>query len=61
MSNHPTSLERAFALAQSGDCLTVSQIRKRLTAEGYSHTAIEGPSLLRQLREICAKAQAAGA
>ena len=57
MSSRPTTLERAFTLARSGDYPGVSEIRVQLKAEGYSVQQMEGPSLLRQLREICTKAR----
>ena len=54
MQNRLTALERAFELARSGDCRSTDDIRKRLNAEGYSGQQVTGPTLLRQLREICA-------
>jgi hypothetical protein len=51
-----TSLERAFELARSGECANVSDIRQRLQAEGLAANQIEGPILIRQLRELCASA-----
>jgi hypothetical protein len=57
MTSRPTTLERAFTLARSGEYPGVSEIRTQLKAEGYSIHQIEGPSLLRQLREICTKAK----
>jgi hypothetical protein len=52
-SSRQTTLERAFELARTGDCLGIAQIRAQLRAEGYSLGQLEGPSLARQLREIC--------
>lgn len=46
------TLERAFALARSGEYQTAKQISKRLRAEGYDWKQIEGPALLRQLRAL---------
>ena len=54
MPLRPTALERAFELARSGDYARPQDIRARLNAEGYDGAQIEGPSLLRQLRELCA-------
>jgi hypothetical protein len=48
-----TALERAFDLAQSGTCAGIQHIRQQLRAEGYSDAQIWGPSLTRQLRELC--------
>lgn len=58
MNERFTTLERAFQLAKSGDCASVTQIRERLKKEGYSdwqsHT--KGPSIRSQLNALCAKA-----
>lgn len=56
MSFQPTSLERAFELARSGECASISDVRKRLKQEGLSVSQLEGPTLTRQLRELCAAA-----
>ncbi len=61
MELHPTTLERAFALAKSGTCSGVGDIRRRLQEEGYSPHALEGPVLLRQLRDLCVAASGRGA
>jgi hypothetical protein len=53
MSHRPTELERAFTLARSGDYEGLDAVRKQLKAEGYSGHQIEGPTLVRQLRELC--------
>lgn len=53
-----TSLERAFELARGGECATVGDIRDKLRQEGLSPYDVIGPSLLRQLRELCVAAQA---
>ena len=49
----PTPLERAFELARSGECADVAAIRDRLRKEGHSLHHLTGPSLLKQLRELC--------
>jgi hypothetical protein len=49
MDHTITALERAFQLAQSGDCMSVSEIKKRLSAEGYSVAQITGRVLSKQL------------
>ncbi len=54
MDFRPTPLERAFTLANSGTCSGVDDIRRQLRAEGYPVQSIEGPTLIRQLRELCA-------
>jgi hypothetical protein len=53
MSPRQTSLERAFELARSGECANLAELRERLKAEGFASQQLEGPSLLRQLRELC--------
>ncbi len=54
MDARVTELERAFQLAQSGECRSVDEIRKKLTAEGYYATQVTGKGLLRQLQNIIA-------
>jgi hypothetical protein len=49
----PTAIERAFELANSGECAGVEDIKGRLRKEGLRTDQITGPSLLRQLRAIC--------
>jgi hypothetical protein len=61
MSEYPTAIERAFALAQSGTVENVAAIRKQLSSEGYSPGALAGGSLSRQLSVILAKARLAAA
>ena len=58
MKPHTTSLERAFELAKSGQCLTVVHIRTKLKAEGYDFRQLEGRALSKQLVEIMQKARA---
>ena len=53
MDNNITSLERAFALAKSGKCNSVTDIKHRLNSEGYSLMAFDfGSSLRKQLRDL---------
>lgn len=60
MNERLTTLERAFQLANSGECANVDQIRMRLKSEGYSdgqaHT--KGPSIRSQLTKLCQAAAA---
>jgi hypothetical protein len=51
----PTTLERAFALARSGECANVNDIRQRLRSERYDQVDahLAGPAIARQLRQIC--------
>ena len=54
----PTTLERAFALASSGSCATVNDIRVQLRAERYDQVDahLAGPAINRQLRQLCVEA-----
>ena len=56
MTHAPTMLERAFALASSGTCATVADVREKLRAEGYPIRQLVGPVLMRQLRDLCSNA-----
>ena len=53
MPYRKTQLERAFELARSGDCPDIGAIRQTLTKEGYGTEQLSGPTLIRQLRELC--------
>jgi hypothetical protein len=45
-------LERAFELAESGECTTTADIQQRLKDEGYNNVdAVLGPWVLRELRK----------
>ncbi|WP_425993719.1 hypothetical protein [Caulobacter sp. DWR1-3-2b1] len=59
MTNRPTTLERAFQLARSGEYSTISDIRRQLKIEGFSDapSQISGPSMLKQLRKLCEAAR----
>ena len=52
MNHNITALERAFQLAESGECYSVPDLKKRLQAEGYSTSQIVGRELARQLRGL---------
>jgi len=53
----PTTLERAFELARSGDFESLSDIRAQLKNEGYALAQLDGRSLQRQLRQLCIDAR----
>ncbi len=55
----PTTLERAFALARSGACSGLDEIRRTLKGERYDQVEahLAGPSIGRQLRALCAEAR----
>ena len=56
MEPHISCLERAFQLAQSGRCRTLTEIRMRLNEEGYQAEQVTGPELCRQIIGIVEKA-----
>jgi len=47
-----TILERAFALAKTGR-YTMTERREAQAAEGYDAKQLQGPSLQKQLRQLC--------
>jgi hypothetical protein len=49
MDHTVSTLERAFALAKSGECASVPDIRQRMIRKGYSVTQITGGALSKQL------------
>jgi hypothetical protein len=59
MSNRLTTLERAYELAASGECGSVSEIKQRLTAEHYTDVQgqLYGASVTSALRKLCEKAR----
>jgi hypothetical protein len=59
MPFRPTTLERAFSLARSGEYASLTEIRAQLNAEGYAAGQLEGPQLLKQLRTLCENARQA--
>ena len=56
-----TAVERAFALARSGSCLSVQDIKLKMREEGFSVSETEphlaGPSIRKQLVALMAEAQ----
>ena len=55
----PTTIERAFALARSGSCANLHEIRLRLRAERFDQVDahLAGSAISRQLRELCLEAR----
>lgn len=53
----PTTLERAYELARSGQCRTVGDIKARLQQEGHERVQdrLYGGSLTSALRKLCAE------
>jgi len=54
-----TTVERAYQLAQSGECAGVDAIRRRLSREGYvdAPQQLSAPTLRRSLTKLCLAAQ----
>ncbi|HLY06335.1 MAG TPA: hypothetical protein VKR31_11365 [Rhizomicrobium sp.] len=58
--SRPTTLERAFELARTGNYSGIGEIREVLQAEGYPRNQLDGSlSLQKQLRKLCADAKRA--
>jgi hypothetical protein len=55
--SRPTTLERAFEMARSGDFASVREIRDALKAEGFDALQMHGTSLERQIRQLCSDAR----
>lgn len=58
MNNRPTTLERAYQLAESGECRTVGEVKKRLQSEGFERIAdqLYGRTVTNALRDRCTAA-----
>ena len=54
-----TTLERAYELARSGECSSVSEVKSRLKAERFTDIAghLYGPSVMGDLRRLCRAAR----
>jgi hypothetical protein len=61
MSSRPTILERAYALASSGEFQRITDIKARLKAEGYAdvRTQLFGTTIHRDLRRLIERAERA--
>jgi hypothetical protein len=55
--SNTTSLERAFELARSGNCIYFSDIVEHIKSEGYSVEQLHGASLKKQLLELIEKSK----
>lgn len=57
--SEPTLLERAYALARSGECSTLDDIRRQLKSEKYESVDahVTSPSVRRDLRQLCLTAR----
>jgi hypothetical protein len=58
MNSTPSTLERAFQLARSGECANPAEIRVRLKKERHDQVEahLQGPSITKQLRSLCDEA-----
>jgi hypothetical protein len=58
----PNAVERAYQLAQSGDCASIAEIKSQMKREGYSIRHISAaPLLSRTLRKLCASSHSGAA
>lgn len=57
--DNPSTLERAFELARSGECRSLLEIRQRLKAERHHlvEEHLTGHSIRRELSKLCAEAK----
>ena len=55
MTFRPTTIERAYQLAESGTCRTISEVKAALADEGYSsiQDQLYGLSVSKALRDRC--------
>lgn len=55
MTFRPTTLERAYQLAESGACRTVSDVKQALQSEGYDRIqdSLYGGTITSALRKLC--------
>lgn len=61
MTHRLTTIERAYELAKSGDCASVSEIKAKLKAERFADVdgQLYGKSIGTALRKLCDAARAA--
>jgi hypothetical protein len=63
MEERPGVIERAFQIAKSGDVASMAELRKKLSAEGYTNNAsvLTGRSIVSQLSRMISEARMARA
>ncbi|WP_312146054.1 hypothetical protein [Brevundimonas sp.] len=63
MTFRPTTLERAYQLAGSGTCRTVSDVKQALQGEGYDRIqdSLYGGTITAALRKLCQENYKGGA
>jgi hypothetical protein len=60
MQQNLTALERAFELANSGNCENIADIKKALKSEGHFDQQITGRTLGKQIIELIRQARLRG-
>lgn len=55
MTYRPTTIERAYELARSGECRTLSDVKQRLSADGHDRIQehLYGSTVSAALRKLC--------
>ena len=55
MSHRPTTIERAYELARSGECRTLGEVKQRLSADGHDRIQehLYGATVSTALRKLC--------
>jgi len=55
MTHRPTTIERAYELARSGDCRTLGDVKQRLSADGHERIQehLYGGTISTALRKLC--------
>jgi hypothetical protein len=61
--HRPTTIERAYELAQHGPCESIDEVRAQLKRERHESVEghLSGPTITRQLRALFVKKRAAQA
>ena len=57
MNPYKSALERAFEMANAGECETVASVIKRLNKEGYDGNQVNGRTLVKHLSVLIADAK----
>lgn len=57
MDPYKSSLERAFEMANAGECETVATVIARLNKEGYDGNQVNGRTLVKHLSTLIADAK----
>lgn len=57
MNPYKSALERAFEMANAGECETVASVIKHLNKEGYDGNQVNGRALVKHLSALIADAK----